>query len=121
MPSPPNLLNNIRVVRGQTKVLQMTVKTCEGAAASLGGATIYFTARDGDGAVVIRKKSPDGIEITDEAKGKATITLSSTDTDIDQGCYRYDVWVEFAGTPPIRHPVVKGAEMVIEASYADFS
>jgi hypothetical protein len=122
MPQPGNLLNTIRVVKGQTKVLHVTVKTCEGKAASLNGATLYFTARESPGAtVLISLTSPsNGIDITDAAAGKATVTMSSTDTDLDVGCYYYDLWVEFPGTPPIRHPVVKKAELIIEPSLANF-
>lgn len=120
---PANLLNTIRVVNGQTKVLHVTVKTCEGKAASLNGATLYFTVREEVGsAVLMSLKSPDeGIEITDAAAGKATVTMSSTQTEIPTGCYFYDLWLEFPGTPPIRNPVVKKAELVIEPSLADFS
>ena len=124
MPSPPNLLNTIRLVRGQTKVLSVTVKTCEGAPASLNGATIYFTVREEvGGAVTFRCKSPDdGIEITDAGAGEATITISSTKSDVTPGCYFYDIFVSFeAVDPPIRHPVVKKSELIIEPSLADFS
>lgn len=123
MPQPANLLNSIRVVRGQTKVLDVVVKTCEGRLASLDGSTLYFTVREVVGGVVtFRCKSPDdGIDITDANKGEATITISSTKSDVDPGCYAYDLWVEFPGVPPIRHPVVKKAELTVEASLADFS
>jgi hypothetical protein len=123
MPTPANLLNSIRVVQGQTKVLDVVVKTCEGRLASLNGATLYFTVRsEVGGAVVFRCKSPDdGIMITDAANGEATITISSTKSDVAPGCYLYDLWVEFSGSPPIRHPVVKKADLTIEVSLADFS
>lgn len=123
MPLPANLLNNIRVVRGQTKVLDVVVKTCEGRLASLDGAVLYFTVRaEVGGTVLMRLKSPDeGIEITNAAAGEATITISSTDSDISPGCFFYDLWVELPGIPPVRHPVVKKAELTIEASLADFS
>lgn len=123
MPQPANLLNSIRVVRGQTKVLDVVVKTCEGRLASLDGATLYFTVREEvGGAVTFRCKSPDdGIEITDAAKGEATITISSTKSDVSPGCYFYDLWVSLPGDPPIRHPVIKKAELTVEASLADFS
>jgi hypothetical protein len=123
MPQPANLLNKVYVVRGQTKVLDVVVKTCEGRLASLEGATLYFTVRaEVGGAVIFRCKSPDdGIEITDAAAGEATITISSTKSDVSPACLAYDLWVEFPGDPPIRHPVVKKAELTIEASLADFS
>jgi len=123
MPQPANLLNSIRIVRGQTKVLDVVVKTCEGRLASLNGATLYFTVREEvGGAVTFRCKSPDdGIEITNAAEGEATITISSTKSDVAPGCYFYDLWISFDGDPPIRHPVVKKAEITVEASLADFS
>ena len=124
MPSPANLLNKVYVVRGQTKVLNVVVKTCEGRLASLDGAILYFTVRaEIGGAVLMRLKSPDeGIEITDAANGEATITISSTDSDIEPGCYFYDLFVSFEQvSPPIRYPVVKKSEINIEASFADFS
>jgi hypothetical protein len=123
MPSPANLLNSIRIVRGQTKVLDVVVKTCEGRLASLDGAVLYFTVRaDVGGAVTFRCKSPDdGIEIKNAVEGEATITISSTKSDIAPGCYAYDLWVEFPADPPIRHPVVKKADLTIEASLADFT
>lgn len=123
MPAPANLLNTIRVVRGQTKVLHVTVKTHEGKVASLNGAKLYFTARESPGStVLISLTSPDnGIQITDAANGKATVTMSSSDTDLDVGCYWYDLFVEFPGTPPIRHPVVKKSELVVEPAIVSFS
>lgn len=124
MPSPANLLNSIRVVQGQTKVLDVVVKTCEGRLASLNGATLYFTVRsEVGGAVVFRCKSPDdGIMITDATNGEATITISSTKSNVDAGCYFYDVFVCFEDVdPPIRHPVIKKSELTVEASLADFS
>ena len=124
MPQPANLLNTIRIVRGQTKVLRVTVKTCEGALASLSGATLYFTVREEiGGTVTFRCKSPDdGVEITDAGSGEATITISSTKSDVTPGCYLYDIFVSFeTSDPQIRHPVVKKSELIVEPSLADFS
>lgn len=124
MPQPANLLNSIRVCRGQTKVLDITVKTCEGRVASLDGATVYFTVRaSSNSAVLMQLKSPtEGIVVTDAAKGKATITMSSVDTDIASGCYSFDIWVSYETCmPPVRHPVIKKAELTIEPALVDFS
>jgi len=108
MPQPANLLNKIYVVQQQTKTLLVTVKTSEGAAANLNGA--------------IMKTSGDGISITCADDGQATITLSTIDTDIPKGCYYYDIWTEHPQTsPPIRHPVVKHAEMIVEPAITDFT
>lgn len=123
MPQPANLLNKIYVVQQQTKTLLVTVKTSEGAAANLTNAKLYMTARDKiGGTVVITKTTDDDIAITCADEGQATITLTTTDTDIPKGCYLYDVWVEYDQTnPPTRHPVVKHAEMIIEPALTDFT
>lgn len=122
MAQPGSMLNTIRLVRGQTKVLHVTVKDRNGRPADLTNATLYFTARQSStSAVLICKTNGDGIEITDPSCGEATITLSSTDTEIEKGQYHYDIWVEYAGTPPIRHPVVKYAELCVEERLASFS
>jgi len=123
MPQPANLLNKIYVVQQQTKTLLVTVKTSEGAAANLNGANLYMTVRDKiGGTVVIMKTSGDGISITCADDGQATITLSTIDTDIPKGCYYYDIWTEHPQTsPPIRHPVVKHAEMIVEPAITDFT
>lgn len=115
-------MNNVRFCRGQTKVLRITVKDRHGRPASFSGATIYFTARkSATDPVLICLNSPDnGIEITDAAKGEATITISSTDSEIAKGLYSYAVFVEYAGDPPIRHPVVKSAELCVEESVISF-
>lgn len=104
-------------------MLNVTVKTCEGAVASLSGATLYFTVRESaSGPALIALTSPDnGIVITDAGEGTATITVSSTDSDIDKGCYSFDVWVEFPGSPPVRHPVVKRSEFIVEEAFTTFS
>lgn len=123
MPQPANLLNKIYVVQQQTKTLLVTVKTSEGAAADLTGANLYMTVRDNiGGTVLITKTTGDGISVTCAGDGQATITLSTTDTDIPKGCYYYDIWVEYPQTdPPTRHPVVKHAEMVVEPAITDFT
>ena len=123
MPQPANLLNKIYVVQQQTKTLVVTVKTSNGAYANLNGASIYMTVRDKvGGTVLITKSTDDDISITCANDGQATIVLTTVDTDIATGCYIYDVWVEYSQTtPPTRHPVVKHAEMIVEAAITDFT
>ena len=121
MPHPPNRTNTVKLCRGQTKVLTIQVKTKEGKCANLTGATIYFTVRENaTGPVLIGLISPVGIEITDAPNGKATITVDSDLTDIAKGCYRYDIWVEYPGSPPERHCVVKFAEFIVEDAITTF-
>lgn len=114
-------LNAVRAARFETKTLSVTVTTDTGRPASLSGAKLYFTARPHpQGDVVITKTIDDGIEVTDAAKGIALITLSTEDTDLPSGQYRYDVWVEMPGTPPKRYPVIRFAELLIEDSVHTF-
>ena len=123
MAQPANLLNKIYVVQQQTKTLLVTVRTSEGASASLNGANLYMTVRDKIGGnVVITKSTDDDISITCADDGQATITLTTSDTDIPTGCYIYDIWCSYDNiSPPVRHPVVKHAEMVVEPAITDFS
>ena len=126
MPHPANKLNTIRMVRGQTKVILVTVKTAAGRVAQLGAASLFFTLRKGASTtVLIAKKSGDGIEVTDAESGEATITLDITDTDLAAGEYRFDVWVTFPATetePEVRQPVVRFAQAyVTESLTTDFT
>ena len=122
MPHPVNSLNTLRVVRGQTKTIRVKVKTAAGRNAKLSGAKMIFSLRKRAlGDLLISKSTDDGIEITDPAKGEAVITLNVTDTDLAAGEYRYDVWVEYPGDPPVRQPVVKFAQLFIVDALTDFS
>lgn len=126
MPHPPNSLNTVRLVRNQTKILGLTVRTAKGKRANLNGATIFLTVRKTRGSpVLIAKTTPasSGIEITDANNGEAVVTLSITDTELlELGEHRYDAWVVFAAsTPDVRHPVVKNAQMHVTDSITDFS
>lgn len=125
MPHPANRLNTIRLIRGQTKSFLITVKDQDGRPAKLNLATdIRMTVRaaEGDDATaLIVKTLGDGIEIVDAAKGKAKVTLSSTDTDIAAATYEYDIWVSYPGTPEVRDPVVKPAQLIVSDSVTTFS
>lgn len=77
----------MQLVRGDTAVLNVTITDNTGAAFNLTGYTIKFTAI---GAATITKNTTSGITITDATGGKATITLSSTDTAI-VGQYQFDI------------------------------
>ena len=122
MPHPVNSLNTLRMVQGQTKVISVKVKTASGKVAKLGGASMFFTLRKRAGtSVLIAKTTSDGIDITDPQAGEAVITLDVTDTDLTPGEYRYDVWVEYPGTPPVRQPVVKFAQLFVVDSLTSFT
>jgi hypothetical protein len=123
LPVASNRLNALRLVQGQTKSFLVAVKTKEGRVVNLGSAKLYMSVRRTAGTtVLISKTSGDGIEITDAAKGEATITLETTDTaQLVAGDYRYDVWVEFPGDPPKRQPIVQYAEIHVEDSITEFT
>ena len=124
MTTPGKLMNNVRLVQGQTKVLELTVKDKDGRPASLSGADIYFTAKlnptDTTPAICVSTLSGD-IVITDAAGGLATITLPSTVTDIAKGRYRYDIFLIFSiPDPEIRQPVIHNAELCVETRISNF-
>lgn len=123
MPYPPNLLNSLRVVKGQSKSFEITISRKNGARAKLSsdvkilfsvsrGSTVFFTkTSDTDG----------GIRITDRENGKAIVTLEVTDTNIlDVGANQYDVWVDHGGNPPRREPVVERAQLYATESVTVF-
>ena len=123
MTHPATRMNKVQVVRGQTKVLQIKVKTKAGRAAKLAGATLFMTVRKKpDSPVLITKTSGDGIAISDADKGEATITLNINDTNIEAGQYRYDVWVQYdvPNHLPTRQPVVRFAELEVIDGLTDF-
>jgi hypothetical protein len=119
---PERSLNEIRLVRGQTKTLKIKVKQKSGRLAKLQGATLYMSIQQKPGEpVLVTKTTNDDIVITDQDKGEATITLTSDDTALlSVGTYRYDVWVEFPGNPPTREPVVQFAMLRVIDSVTTF-
>jgi len=126
VPHPPNRLNALRLVQGQTKTFSVRVKTKEGREARLEGATLYMSVRKTAGSpVLISKTTGSGIVVTDPFKGVAVVTLDTTDTaQLQAGTYRYDIWVEFPAhgtSPPVRHPVVQYAELHVEDSVTEFA
>ena len=126
MPQPGNRTNAIEIVRGETKFLEVEVKTSKGRIAKLTGSTLYMSVRKRpDSDVLVSKKSGDGIEIIDAEKGRALVTLNINDTNLEAGEYRYDVWVEFPpeteGDLPVRQPVITYAPMHVKDGLTDFS
>jgi hypothetical protein len=128
MAHPANRVNAIKVIRGQTKVISVKVKTKAGRNAKLADASLIMTVRKRqDMGVLITKTTPkaSGIEVTDAGKGDAIITLDINDTGgLEAGEYRYDVWVIFPGSGDeldVRQPVVKFAQMHVEDGLTDFA
>jgi hypothetical protein len=127
MSHPPNRLNAIRLVKGQTKNISVKVRTQEGRPVVLSGETVlYMSVRRTIGSpVLISKQTGSGIEVTDPAKGEATVVLDVTDTEqLETGVHRYDVWLVYPSTdevtPDERFPLVRHAELVVEDSITQF-
>lgn len=76
---------NLEMVRGDTRVWSMTIKTRDGNPFDLTGYTVKMTAKravtDADGSAVFQKTSPaGGITINSPTAGTITVTLSPSDT-----------------------------------------
>lgn len=87
-------MSTITVIRGDTRVLTLTLTDSAGDPFDLTGADVWFTAGD-----LIAKRLGDGITVTSPATGVATITLSAGDTDAAPDyrmAYRYDVQLKLA-------------------------
>lgn len=113
--------NTIRVVIGQTKVIRVEVSDANGRPMKLHGATVVFTVRTDHRSEASVILSGSGIEIVDPAKGVLMITIDSDKTsNIPKGRNLYDIWVIFDGSPPVRHPVVRMAELWAEESVTQF-
>jgi len=124
MAYPPNLLNSLRVVKGQSKSFTITISKKSGAKAKLSSSTrLVMTASRGT--TVFFTKTSDaggGITITDREVATAVLTLEVADTEaLEVGANRYDVWVDKGGDPPRRESVVMGAELFAEESITSFN
>lgn len=86
--------NNIEFIRGDTKILLITVTDNNAAAYTpMPGDTLTMTVRDDNGEKVIEKVSGDGSIAITEGKWKITINPSDT-AALPFGNYIYDIQVE---------------------------
>lgn len=110
-------VNEVTIVRGSSKTLELCVTDSEGHAIDLTGARIVFTmkCRIEDEQNVLQKDSDNGateIEITEPREGKAKIKISPSDTQsLDLGKYVFDVWVVLASGE--KHLVVGPADLIL--------
>lgn len=119
MPHPANRLNTLRVIRHETKVFDVTIKDQDGRAVKLADARLIMSI-GAPGAVVLVVETGSGIEVTDAANGKARVTLSAAQTaSLAVGTLRYDLWSELPG--PIRHPVIRSADLVVSDGVTSFA
>ena len=82
----------LKIIRGDTRTITATFVDSSGTALDLTGGKVFFTANASseptdDTSAVIEK---DITSFSSPTSGVATITLSSTDTNITPGKYYYD-------------------------------
>jgi hypothetical protein len=123
MANAPVMLNNLRVVKGQSKRWQITVRRKNGARAKLPSGTRFFFTVARGGEVVFTKTSDDGsIRLVDAENGVATLDLEVEDTEkLEAGTSIYDLWVDVGGTPPKREPLVDQAELIVTERVTQFT
>lgn len=79
--------NRIRVIQGDTGIIELELDNHS----LIEGDVVYFTVKeDYDTEVLIFK------EITEFENGKAKIVLTSEDTSLKQGTYKYDIQCNLA-------------------------
>lgn len=102
--------NVLRIVRGETKTLQLTVSDESGDPVDLTDGRVVFGVkrRVDDVGLILSKDSEKGVdevELDDPRRGRAQIKLLAADTRrLDAKDYVYDVWVVL--TSGARHPVI---------------
>ena len=102
---------DLEMMRGDTKVFDVTITDEAGAAVNLTGSTVKFTAKnrvgDAQGVAVIALTTGDGVELTDAANGVARVTIAPDDTSgfTSKKTLEYDVQVAETGgrvSTPVR-------------------
>lgn len=86
----------IKVVQGDDLTYTLTVNDADGNAVDLTGASAaVFTVKKNysDDTAVIEKTLGAGVVITTPASGVVTVTLSDSDTDIEDGTYMFELQV----------------------------
>lgn len=122
MANPPVMLNTLRVVKGQSKRFQITIRRKSGGRAKLPAGTKFFFTVARGGEVVFTKTSDDNsIVVTDRENGIATLDLEVVDTEkLEAGISFYDLWMDDGGTPPKREPLVDRAELIVSDRVTPF-
>jgi len=122
----PELSPDIRIYRGASETIRVTVVDADGEREDLTGATVYFCVKEDidDTAAVIELESPTNITILSQlvaaSKGRADIELEAAHTSaLDPGDYLYDIWVELASEK--RYAVMPPAMFVIAEPVTDLA
>jgi hypothetical protein len=84
------------IIRGDTRVINVTVTNSDGSAKNITGATVWFTANatkdpSSDATAAIQKIVTTH---TNPTGGLTTIVLTGTDTNVAAGTYYYDIQVK---------------------------
>ena len=79
--------NRIRVIQGDTGIIELELDNHS----LIEGDVVYFTVKEDYGTEVLILK-----EITEFENGKAKIVLTSEDTSLKQGTYKYDIQCNLA-------------------------
>jgi len=91
---------NIRLIRGDSKTYDITIKDGDGVAIDITGYTIFFTVKTSidnnltDTTAVIKKTITSHINPTE---GKTQISLTEDDTNIEPCVYYYDIQLKSIG------------------------
>lgn len=117
MPHPPNTLNELRIVKGQSVRIKATIRDDDGRIPPLSGASFRFSVASPGQTPIIEKTSGHGITV-DRAAGVATIALGTADTSgLSAGTYKYDFWMEHGDE---REPIVRGSDLVVTEGVSRF-
>lgn len=87
------MAQKIDIIRGDYRNIEVTFRKSDGSAYDLTGGTVFFTVNssqdpsDDTGAEIQKDVSSH----SNPTEGKTTISLTSSDTEIDPGTYYYDI------------------------------
>lgn len=110
--------NEISMLIGQDKTLQLAVSNGAGSPINLTGAVVHWRMKvaTSDASALISKSSDTPAEavVTDALKGRAEIFLVPADTaSLAAGTYVYDSWVVLGGSGE-QHPVIGPSPLILK-------
>lgn len=89
--------NKLKIIRGDTITIPLTITDSNGSAVDLTGATIFFTIKenlnDADSDALLQKNVTSHVS---DSGGLSQIDLATTDTNLSEGTYYYDIQIKFS-------------------------
>ena len=82
---------NMSIVRGDTKAYKLVFRNQAGDVVDITNYKVMFTLKADSGDTDANAKISKTMTVTSGASGEATLTLTSSDTNIDAGIYVYDI------------------------------